>query len=111
VIAPEKPDGLGVRIGIETAGLGYVCEDNYILGCEWGITDADGTTPSNVKIRNNYMSGAVNTGIRQDHPALGRLLTQTNNGPNVTLSPIMQNRIAKGIKPGRNRRLDDVAAK
>jgi hypothetical protein len=97
-----------VRIGIETAGKSCVVEDNYVVGCEWGITDADGTTPSDVTIRNNYMSGAVHNGIRQDHSASGRILTQSNNGSNVKLSSIMQNRIAQQIKPARNHRLEDV---
>lgn len=77
--ATQRPDGRGTRIGIETAGINYICTDNYVEGCEWGITFADGTTPASANIQHNRMFGGVNAGIRFDHPAVGRVLTQADN--------------------------------
>jgi hypothetical protein len=99
VIAPERPDGVGCRIGFEVGGDNTLVEDNYINGVNHVVAVNDGVGTASVTVRNNkflnYLQGAG-----MSYPGAGRSWTNTNNGPNTTLSSTMQARIAANDKPG-----------
>jgi hypothetical protein len=85
VIAPERPDGTGCRVGFELGGDNTLCEDNYIDGVSITAycTDNDGTY--SVTLRNNKF---MNFQYRDyaAFPGAGRTYTSYNNGPDVTLT-------------------------
>lgn len=98
-IAPERPDGVGCRIGFEVGGDNTLVDDNYINGvnCTVGVTDGRGGF--NVTVRNNKFTNFLQ-GITQ---SFAGTLTQSNNGPGVKLSAEMERRIAASDRPQRNR--------
>lgn len=99
VIAPERPDGVGCRIGFETGGTNMIVEQNYIDGINSSVDDTDGaTTSGSVIVRNNYINNALSM-PHADFPGAGRTFTATNNGPNVKL-----NWDVNRPNPGRNKR-------
>jgi hypothetical protein len=85
VIAPERADGIGTRIGIETGGDNTLVQDNYFNGVNCTIADTDGSGSSSVIIRNNreqnFLQGDTNV-----YPGGNHQYTDTNNGPNVQLT-------------------------
>lgn len=99
IIAPERPDGKGIRIGFEVGGDGTIVEDNYVDGTNHVVAANDGVGSSSVTVRNNkfknYLQGPSIT-----FPALNRVFSNTNNGPNVRLSNVMEARVASGDRPG-----------
>jgi hypothetical protein len=101
VIAPERPDGVGTRIGFEVGGDNSLVEDNYINGINHALAMNDGVGTASVVARNNrfmnYLQGPSNT-FPSNNPS--RTLTLINNGPTVQLTPTMEARIAAQQKPG-----------
>lgn len=93
--APERPDGVGVRIGFETGGDNTLVENNYVYGINQVLANTDGVGTTSIIARNNYYSQTLD-GL------VGRGLTQSNNGPQVNLQWL----INRG-KPGYNRRFTD----
>jgi hypothetical protein len=93
--APERPDGVGVRIGFETGGDGSLVEDNYVYGLNQVLANTDGAGTTSITARNNHYHQVLD-GL------VGRGLTQYNNGPNVNKDWL----INRG-KPGRNKRFTD----
>jgi hypothetical protein len=94
-IAPERPDGIGVRIIFELGGDDVVCEDNYSVD---GNHVAILNTSRNGKIVNNRFGG-----FREAASAYGGRAHNAvvqNNGPRVSLTW----NINRG-KPGPNKRL------
>ncbi len=94
-IAPERPDGIGVRIIFELGGEDVICEDNYSVD---GNHVAILNTSKGGKIINNRFGGylepasafsgrAINATVRNNHPTV-RLTWDPNRG-----------------KPGPNKRL------
>lgn len=98
VIAPERPDGIGCRIGFEVGGDNTLVEDNYINGINHVLAMNDGDGPASVIAQNNHYENAREA-PSNTFPATGTL-TLINNGPNVVLSPTMEARIAAMQKPG-----------
>lgn len=92
-IAPERPDGKGVRIVIEIGGDNTLVEENYSVGANHVLAANDGVGTTSVLAKNNlfkdYLKGPE-----------GRGLTLQNNGPSTKLSW----NIDRG-KPGPNVRL------
>jgi hypothetical protein len=101
VIAPERPDGVGCRVGFEAGGDNSLVEDNYVNGINnvLAINDAVGTC--NVTVRNNQFMNYLEP-ARLSFPSSNPLRTWTNinNGPNTVLSATMRDRIARMAKPG-----------
>ncbi len=90
IIATERPDGIGVRIGIESGGGtnatdATVVEENFIIGSNHVISNADGDGPSYVNVRNNRISNYLQA-PSADHPASGRVTVISGNGANTPLS-------------------------
>jgi len=85
VIAPERPDGTGCRVGFEVGGDNTLVTDNYINGIDITVADNDGNGTGSVTVKNNQFSNYLQ-GDYQAFPAPGRTYTATNNGPNVQLS-------------------------
>lgn len=79
VIAPERPDGVGVRIAFEIGGDNALVEDNYISGVNHVLAANDGTGTTSVTARNNFYENVLQGPV-------GRNLTQFNNGPHVRVS-------------------------
>lgn len=80
VIAPERPDGVGCRIGFEVGGDNCLVEDNYINGINHSIAANDGVGTTSVIARNNLI-------LDQREAPRGRgLVLQGENGPNAKLS-------------------------
>jgi hypothetical protein len=92
-IAPQRPDGIGVRIIFEVGGDNTLVEQNYSVAGNHVLAANDGVGSTSVLARNNRWSD-----YRQD--ASGRGLTLQNNGPDVELNWD----INRG-KPGPNKRL------
>jgi hypothetical protein len=92
-IAPERPDGVGVRIIFEVGGDNTLVEDNYSSGGNHVLAANDMNGTTSIMVRNNRWTGYL------QGPA-GRGMTLINNGPNVALTWD----INRGI-PGPNRRL------
>ncbi len=92
-IAPQRPDGIGVRIIFEVGGDNTLVEQNYSVAGNHVLAANDGVGTTSVLARDNrwldYRQGAS-----------GRGLTQDNNGPDVDLDWD----INRG-KPGPNKRL------
>lgn len=78
-IAPERPDGTGVRIIFEVGGDKAIVEQNYSYGGNHVLAANDGTGTTSVLARNNRFEG-----YRQS--ASGRGLTLQNTGPDVELN-------------------------
>lgn len=97
IYAPERPDGVGVRIGFETGGDGTLVENNYVYGINQVLANTDGAGTTSCLARNNYYSNVLD-GL------VGRGLTQTNNGPQVNLQWLYN----RG-KAGRSRHFADPA--
>jgi hypothetical protein len=95
VIAPERPDGLGVRVGFEIGGDNALVEQNYIIGTQYCISGNDYNGSSSVTVQNNHIENTLNG-------PFGRLTTVINNGPSVVLNWD----INRG-KPQRNHRYGD----
>lgn len=98
-IAPERPDRVGVRNGFELGGDNTICEDNYVDGTNHVVAMNDGVGSASVTVRNNrfknYLQGPSNS-----FPRAEVTWVATNNGANVMLSPVMEQRIADQQKPG-----------
>lgn len=99
VIAPQRPDGVGTRIGFEVGGDNTLVEDNYVNGVNHVLAMNDGVGSASVNVRNNkfmnYLQGWSNS-----FPASNRTWQNVNNGPNTRLSDTMESRIAANAKPG-----------
>jgi hypothetical protein len=93
-IAPDRPDGVGVRIIFELGGSDFLCEDNYSDGGNHVIA-VNGAKASGIA-RNNLLKGFLE-GPRNSNDARGIFL---NNGADVKLPVDL---ISRG-KPGPNRR-------
>lgn len=85
VIAPERPDTVGCRVGFELGGDNAVCEDNYINGISITAADNDGVGTGSVIFRNNKVAN-YQYGDYQAFPAPNRTYQSYNNGPGVGLS-------------------------
>lgn len=106
LIAPERPPGdKGIRIGFEVGGDNTLVEDNYVVGTNHVLAANDGMGSQSVTAKNNkfmnYLQGPSIT-----FPTPIRTLSLSNNGPNVQLSDVMEERIANSDKPGRTKELD-----
>lgn len=93
-IAPERPDGIGVRIIFELGGQDVICEDNYSVDGNHVIA-ANGSGASGVA-KNNRIVG-YKEGPRNSNDA--RMIF-VNNGPDTKLTWD----INRG-KPGPNKRI------
>lgn len=92
-LAPQRPDGVGVRIIFELGGQGVVCHDNYSVAGNHVIA-ANGSNATGMAYGNRisgYREGPRNSN--------GAALKFNNNGPDVKLSWD----INRG-KPGPNKR-------
>lgn len=85
VLAPERPDGVGCRVGFEVGGDNAMVEDNYVNGINHVVAMNDGVGSASVTVRNNRFANYLQ-GISNAFPASNRTLTQYNNGPDVQLS-------------------------
>jgi len=97
VIAPQRPDGWGVRVGFEIGGDNALVEQNYIVGTQYCVSGNDYNGSSSVTVRNNRVINTLNG-------PFGRLTSISNNGPAVVL-----NWDINRVKPGRNRRYGDAS--
>ncbi len=95
IYAPERPDGVGVRIGFETGGDNTLVENNYVYGINQVLANTDGVGSTSCLARNNYYSNTLD-GL------VGRGLTQQNNGSQVDLNWLKNRGPA-----GRNTRFTD----
>lgn len=102
-IAPERPDGVGVRIVFEIGGDNTIVEENYSVGGNHVLAMNDGVGSASVIVRNNLWMGYLQ-GPSMTFPAPNRTMQLINNGPHVKLSWD----INRG-KPGPNRRFESVA--
>lgn len=86
----QRPDGVGMVIGIECGGgtdgiNATIVEDNCIIGTnDWAAMN-DGVGPAYVLLQNNRASGQIK-GPTQAHPDASRIFQQITNGPNVALT-------------------------
>jgi hypothetical protein len=78
-IAPQRPDGIGVRIIFEVGGDGTLVEENYSVGGNHVLASNDGVGSTSVLARNNRWSGYL-------QGASGRELTLENNGDDADLT-------------------------
>jgi hypothetical protein len=85
VIAPERPDGTGCRVGFEVGGDNTLVSDNYINGIDITVADNDGNGTGSVTVKNNQFSNYLQADY-QAFPAPGRTYTASNNGPSVQLT-------------------------
>ncbi|HVT90458.1 MAG TPA: NPCBM/NEW2 domain-containing protein [Tepidisphaeraceae bacterium] len=92
-IAPDRPDGTGVRIVFEVGGDNTLVEQNYSVGSNHVLAANDGVGTTSVLARNNLFKNYL------QGPG-GRGLTLQNNGPNAQLDW----NVNRG-KPGPNVRL------
>ncbi|WP_428940486.1 NPCBM/NEW2 domain-containing protein [Fontivita pretiosa] len=97
-IAPERPDGTGVRVIFEIGGDNALIEDNYSVGGNHVVAANDFLGSTSVLVRNNRFVGY------RIGPS-GRNLTSINNGPDVQLTWD----INRG-RPGPNRRFGGTGA-
>lgn len=101
VIAPQKPDGIGCRVGFEVGGDNTLVEDNYINGINHSLAMNDGVGTASVTVRNNRFMNSSEP-PRNSFPSSNplRTITITNTTATTTLSPTMEDRIANQRKPG-----------
>lgn len=94
VIAPERPDGKGCRIGIEAGGDGCQVFENYMNGINHSIACNDGYGTTDVTLTNNMLLNQL------EAPRGKGMILKGINGGNAPLSwnP------ARGT-PGRNKTL------
>lgn len=78
-IAPDRPDGTGVRIMFEIGGDGTLVEDNYSLGGNHVLASNDRSGTTTVLAQNNLFLDYL------EAPS-GLGLTLLNNGPDTQLS-------------------------
>ncbi len=95
IIAPERPDRVGCRIGYEIGGLNALIEDNYTSGVNHVVAANGFPGRTSVLVRNNFWENILQGPV-------GAGLTQYNNGPGVRLTWGLD----RG-KPGRNHRFGD----
>ncbi|WP_428938994.1 glycosyl hydrolase family 28-related protein [Fontivita pretiosa] len=92
-IAPERPDGTGVRVIFEVGGDNCLVEENYVIGGNHVLAGNDFHGTTSTIVRNNkwsgYLIGPSGRGVR----------FEGQNGPDVQLSWD----INRG-RPGPNRR-------
>ncbi|HVT90625.1 MAG TPA: NPCBM/NEW2 domain-containing protein [Tepidisphaeraceae bacterium] len=107
VIAPERPDGTGCRIGFEVGGDNCLIVDNYIDGVNNAVASNDGYDTSSVKIGNNLFKNYINNargwlgGIRMNAVTI---LPGTVQGPNAQINSAVLARVAAHDVPQRNHR-------
>ena len=53
VIAPQRPDGVGTRIGFEVGGDNTVVEQNYVNGVNHVLAANDGVGSASILVKNN----------------------------------------------------------
>jgi hypothetical protein len=98
-IAPERPDGVGVRIVFELGGSDFLCEDNYSDGGNHVIA-VNGAKASGIA-RNNLLKGYLEA-PRNSNDARGVF---SNNGADVKLKIDL---VTRG-RPGPNRRFSTLS--
>lgn len=98
VLAPERPDGVGCRIGFEVGGDDCIVQDNYINGINHSIAANDGNGTTSVLAKNNLILNQLET------PRGRGLVLQGENGPNAKLPFDYLNR----GRPQRNKRYSTV---
>jgi hypothetical protein len=92
VLAPQRPDGVGVRIHFEIGGDNALVEDNWVSGGNHFLAANDFVGSTSVLARNNFYTNVLQGPV-------GRGLTAINNGPHVTVTWNTN----RG-RPGRNHR-------
>lgn len=97
VVAPERPDKLGARVGFELGGDNSLCSDNYINGIDITAADNDGEGTGSVTFKDNLLLNFLSSDY-QAFPAPNRTYVHQNNGPNVKLTWDFNR-----PKPGRNK--------
>ncbi|HMB96074.1 MAG TPA: right-handed parallel beta-helix repeat-containing protein, partial [Tepidisphaeraceae bacterium] len=85
VIAPERPDGLGCRVGFEIGGDNSLVTDNYINGINITVADNDGEGTGSVIVKNNKFTNFLQHDY-QSFPTPTRTYSSSNNGPDVQLT-------------------------
>ncbi len=98
IVAPERPDGVGCRIGFEIGGTNALIEDNYVSGVNHIVAANGFPGKTSVLCRNNFYENILQGPV-------GAGLTQYNNGSGVKLTWSLD----RG-KPGRNRRFGQTNA-
>ncbi|HMB95296.1 MAG TPA: right-handed parallel beta-helix repeat-containing protein, partial [Tepidisphaeraceae bacterium] len=93
-IAPERPDGAGVRIIFELGGHNFHCLDNYSIGGQ-NVVSVNGTNATGT-VHQNRFAGFLNPPTNYN----GAQAVILDNGPDIALSWD----INRG-KPGPNKRL------
>lgn len=78
-IDTNRPDGTGVRVGIEIGGTNTQVSDNYIVGTDNVLESNDGNGLTSVLAQNNRWGGYLNG-------PYGRNLTLIHDGPKVQLN-------------------------
>jgi hypothetical protein len=101
VIAPERPDGTGCRVGFEVGGDNTIVEDNYINGVSITAYCTDGSGSASVTMRNNKFMNYQH-GDYIAFPSGNRTYSSSNNGPDTQLSWDVNR-----AKPGRLTKHDD----
>jgi hypothetical protein len=87
VIAPERPDGVGCRIGFEVGGDNSIVQDNYINGVNCAVASNDGSGTSSIHIRNNHFENFIpNSQGWLGGINMKAVVENVNNGPAVQLS-------------------------
>jgi hypothetical protein len=92
IIAPQRPDGTGVRIGFEMGGDNARCEDNYSVGTQNVVSANDFFGSTSVLVRNNRFKDY----LVEVH---GRGVTKHKKGGDNK-----HNRNNEHGRPGRNKR-------
>jgi hypothetical protein len=69
IIAPERPDGTGVRVGFEIGGDNALVEDNYSVGTESVVSGNDFAGSTSSTVRNNrfkdYLKGPGGRNVKK----------------------------------------------
>lgn len=103
VIAPERPDGIGCRIGFEVGGDDTLVEDNYVNGINHVLAVNDGEGTCSVTAQNNrFMNFLEKQSISFPSSNPPRTFKDINNTPTTILTTTMETRIAAGARPQRN---------
>lgn len=98
VLAPQAPDGTGVRFAFELGGSGTF-EENYISIKNVCFADTDGSNPSTLlTVQNNHCEGTSRI-VEVSFPNAGRKVVQSNNNATVDLKWLLD----RG-RPFRNKR-------